>query len=237
MTFALSGGTTLPPGLAPSPSGLISGTPTTAGTFAFTVAATDSGGAVASLPLSIVVTPASQVAAPTVQNLQRFGFHAQPTTFVLTFSTALDPATGQNVANYRLSPVSGNTVGPAIPIKAAIYDPTTRTVTLQPAQRLNVFQQYVLVVNGSTPTGVAGATGLLLDGRGNGVPGTDYVARFGKEFLAGPNEPVRFSRRSLRQPKFAASTARHRIGPPARPPRSGARPFPRLRSTPSWPRS
>ena len=92
VTFALSGGTTLPPGLALSPSGLISGTPTTAGTFAFTVAATDSGGAVASLPLSIVVTPASQVAAPTVQNLQRFGFHAQPTIFVLSFSTALDPA-------------------------------------------------------------------------------------------------------------------------------------------------
>ena len=115
VTFALSGGTTLPPGLALSPAGLISGTPTTAGTFAFTVMATDSSGAVASLPLSIVVTSASQVAAPTVQNLQRFGFHAQPTTFVLTFSTALDPATAQNVANYRLNVVIGHKLGPRHP--------------------------------------------------------------------------------------------------------------------------
>ena len=191
VTFALSGGTTLPPGLTLSPAGLISGTPTTAGTFPFTVTATDSTGATASLPLSIVVTPASQVVAPTVQNLQRFGFHEQPTTYVLTFSTALDPASAQNVANYRLSAVSGNKAGPAIPITSAVYDPTTHTVTLHPAHRLNVHLHYVLVVNGSTPTGVAGATGILLDGQGNGVPGTDYVAHFGKEILAGPNDPPR----------------------------------------------
>jgi parallel beta-helix repeat protein len=197
VTFALSGGTTLPPGLALSSAGLISGTPTSAGTFAFTVTATDSLGVTASLPLSIVVTTASQGAAPTVQNLQRFGFHAQPTTFVLTFSTPLDPTSAQNVANYRLNAVSGQTVGRAIRIRAAIYDPTTNTVTLEPASRVYLFGHYQLVVNGSTPTGVAGATGLLLDGRGNGVPGSDYLATFGKEILAGPNKPLRIARRSL----------------------------------------
>jgi hypothetical protein len=204
--FALAGGTTLPPGLALSPAGLISGIPTSAGTFAFTITATDSNGAVASQPLSIVVTPASRVAAPTVQNLQRFGFHAQPTKFVLTFSTALDPATAQDVANYRLNPVFGHGIGRAIRITAAIYDPTTHTVTLQPARRLNVFGRYHLVVNGSTPSGVAGATGLLLDGRGNGVPGTDYVATFGKEILAGPNNPPRISRRSLHHQHLPTTT-------------------------------
>ena len=163
------------------------------------VQATDSSGAKGNVTLFtyVLVTPASQVVAPTVQNLQRFGFHAQPTTLVLTFSTALDPAPAQDVANYRLNAVIGHRIGHAIRIKAAIYDPTTHAVTLQPAHRLYLFGRYLLEVNGSTPTGVAGATGLLLDGRGNGVPGTDYVATFGKEILAGPNDPPRISRRSL----------------------------------------
>jgi hypothetical protein len=144
---------------------------------------------------SVTVTP--QTPAPTVTNLQRFGFHAQPTEFVLTFSTALEPAPAEDVANYRLNVVVGHRIGRAIPIKAAIYNPTTHTVTLQPAHLVYLFAHYRLVVNGSTPTGVAGATGLLLDGRGNGVPGSDFVATFGKEILAGPNDPPRTSRRSL----------------------------------------
>ena len=188
LTFTLAGGTTLPPGLSLSNTGLITGTPTTAGTFPFTVTATDQNGASASLPLSIVVVPA-QVAAPIVQSLQRFGFHAQPTIYVLTFSTALDPARAQDVTNYRLTPIFGRRLGRDIPITAAIYDPVAHTVTLQPAVQVYLFGHYRLAVNGSTPTGVAGATGLLLDGQGTGQPGTDFVTTFGKEILAGPNFP------------------------------------------------
>ena len=55
VTFALSGGTALPPGLVLSPAGLISGTPTTAGIFDFTVTATDVSGASANASLTIVV--------------------------------------------------------------------------------------------------------------------------------------------------------------------------------------
>jgi hypothetical protein len=167
-------------------SGLISGAPTAAGTFPFTVTATDQTGASASLALSISVTPAL-VAAPTVLKLQRFGFHAQPTTFVLTFSTPLDQASAQNVANYRLNSIVGTQLGQAIPIMAAVYDATAHTVTLHTARPVNVFRQYRLLVNGTTPTGVKGATGLLLDGKGNGQPGSDYVMTFGMEILAGPN--------------------------------------------------
>jgi hypothetical protein len=182
--FTLAAGTTLPPGLSLSNTGLITGTPTTVGTFPFTVTATDQTGASASLPLSIVVVPAQ---APTVQSLERFGFHAQPTVFVLTFSTALDPARAQDVTNYRLTPISGNRLGRDIPITAAIYDTVANTVTLQPAVRVYLFRKYRLVVNGSTPTGVAGATGLLLDGAGTGQPGSDFVRKFGRNILAGPN--------------------------------------------------
>jgi hypothetical protein len=189
----------LPPGLSlDSTTGILSGTPTTPGTYNFTVTATDASGASKSVNTTLVIESSSQVVAPTVQNLQRFGFHAQPTTFVLTFSTALDAATAQDLANYHLNRLRGQTIGGAIPITGAIYDPTTHTVTLQPSHRVYLFGRYLLVVNGSTPTGVAGATGLLLDGKGNGMPGSDYVATFGKEILAGPNAQVARAKRSLR---------------------------------------
>jgi hypothetical protein len=119
--------------------------------------------------------------------VQRFGFHTQPTTLVLTFSTALDPTSAEDVANYKLNEIHGKHVGRAIPIKAVVYDASAKTVTIEPAHRLSLFHHYRLLVNGSTPTGVKGATGLLLDGKGNGQPGSDYVATFEKEILAGPN--------------------------------------------------
>jgi uncharacterized repeat protein (TIGR03803 family) len=55
-TFFSSG--TLPPGLSLSASGLLSGTPTAAGTYAFTVIATDQAGATASQAYSVTVNPA-----------------------------------------------------------------------------------------------------------------------------------------------------------------------------------
>jgi hypothetical protein len=133
---------------------------------------------------------------PTVRSLQRFGFHYQRTIYVLTFSTALDPAPAQDVANYRLAPILGRRLGPDIPIRAAIYDPVAHTVTLKMADRVYLYGLYRLTVNGSTPTGVAGATGLLLAGQGAGHTGTDFVKTFGEKILAGPNLPVRAAARS-----------------------------------------
>ena len=172
-------------GLSLSANGLISGTPITAGTVTFTVSATDRNGSSAFLPVTITVSPA-QVAAPppTVTNLQRFGFHNQPTTYVLSFSEALDPARAQDVNNYRLVQIGGN--GRAVPIGSAVYDATTHTVTLHPTVRVYIFREYRLTVNGSSPTGVASASGALLDGQGTGKPGTDYVTLFDKNNLAGP---------------------------------------------------
>lgn len=55
-TFAITGGS-LPPGLTMSAAGLISGTPTAAGTFTFTVTVTDAAAATASVTCSIVIRP------------------------------------------------------------------------------------------------------------------------------------------------------------------------------------
>jgi hypothetical protein len=114
----------------------------------------------------------------------------------LTFSTALEPLSAKDVANYGLNAVCGHQLGPAIRIKSAIYDPTDQTVTLHPVMRVYVYVHYRLVVNGSTPTGVRDATGLLLDGKGNGQPGSAYVKTFGTSILAGPNDQISRAERS-----------------------------------------
>jgi methyl coenzyme M reductase subunit D len=135
--------------------------------------------------------------APTVISLQRFGFHAHPTSFVLTFSSPLDPARAQDPHNYTLRPVGlHGHLGRIIPIVAAVYNPPAHTVTLHPATLLYLFQRYELVVNGMSPAGLAGPSGVLLDGRGNGIPGSDYVKIFGPTILAGPHPPFPGTTRS-----------------------------------------
>src|SRR5262249_31045179 len=113
--------------------------------------------------------------------------HAQPTALVLTFGSALDPTRAEDPHNYTLRPVGlDGQLGGRIPIIAAVYNPLAHTVTLHPATRLYLFQRYELVVNGIPPGGLAGPSGILLDGRGDGTPGSDYVRIFGPAILAGP---------------------------------------------------
>ncbi|MDR3636667.1 MAG: Ig-like domain-containing protein [Isosphaeraceae bacterium] len=107
--------------------------------------------------------------APTVEQVERFGFHLQPTTVALTFSQPLDSTSAQNVANYTITGPGGRT----IPIASAVYDASAQTVTLSPRSRLNLHRRYTLAVNGTPPAGVAGASGAPLNG--NGTPGTYYV--------------------------------------------------------------
>ena len=120
---------------------------------------------------------------PTVVSLARFGFHMQPTSLVLTFSSPLAAGPAENVANYQILTPSGAVV----PISSAVYDPASLTVTLYPAQLLNVHDVYQLTVNGMPPNGLTSDTGVPLDGAGNGTPGTDYVAMFSGDNLVGPD--------------------------------------------------
>ena len=134
-------------------------------------------------------------AAPTVVSLVRYGFHMQPTSLVLTFSTALDPASAQNVANYQIM-TSGGTL---IPVSSAVYNASAMTVTLSPSQLLNIHDFYQLTVNGMPPNGLTSSTGVALDGAGNGTPGTNYVTTISGQNLAGPapellrTDPMRFA--------------------------------------------
>ena len=120
-------------------------------------------------------------AAPTVVSLVRFGFHMQPTSLVLTFSTALDPTSAQNVNNYQIL----TSQGVAIPVSSAVYDASALTVTLSPSQLLSIHQSYQLTVIGVPPGGLQSAAGVPLAGT-NGTPGTNFVEAFSGDILAGP---------------------------------------------------
>jgi hypothetical protein len=128
---------------------------------------------------STAMLPATD--GPQVTSVLRYGFHAQSTFLFISFNGALDPNSARNVSNYQI-------VGPGghdIKVKRAAYDPATHTVTLQPARRLNLHQSYRLTINGTAASGMASAAGSLLDGAGNGKPGSNYVTSLTWRNLAG----------------------------------------------------
>jgi hypothetical protein len=118
---------------------------------------------------------------PWVTSVSRYGFHAQPTYLLIRFNGLLDLTSAQNPRNYQI-------LGPAghrIVVISAVYDSATDTVTLVPAGRLNVHWKYRLTVVGNDPSGLTSPSGVLLDGAGNGQPGSDYVTSLTWRNLAG----------------------------------------------------
>ncbi|QDV38203.1 choice-of-anchor Q domain-containing protein [Tautonia plasticadhaerens] len=136
---------------------------------------------------STVVSPASTVTwalrPPTVLGLRRLGYHARPTRLVLAFSTAMDPARAEDLANYRLVLDGPDRL---LRITSASYDEATRTVTLSPSRRLPLPFTYRLTVVGTPPGGLTSSSGVPLDGDGSGQPGSDFTATFGREALDRP---------------------------------------------------
>ena len=125
-----------------------------------------------------IVTTAAVTPTPTptdgpqVTQVLRYGYHWMPTTVVVTFNQALDPATAQDAHDYTI-------IGPEhrrIHVKSAEYDASTNTVTLHPSRRINIHYRYELIVDGTAPNGLENLNGLLLDGIGSGQPGSAYRA-------------------------------------------------------------
>ena len=75
--------------------------------------------------VSLVVAPAPGD-GPTVVHLARFGIHSRPTSLVLTFDKALDPASAQDPLNYAIT----NSRGRSVRIASVVYDPSALTVTI-----------------------------------------------------------------------------------------------------------
>ncbi|GAC1467843.1 MAG: hypothetical protein NVSMB9_09900 [Isosphaeraceae bacterium] len=136
------------------------------------------------------VPPPVTTDGPRVVSVRRFGFHARPTSLVVTFNRALLPARAINAGNYLLTDLGPNgAIGRhpqrSIRIVSASYDPVAHAVTLLPEHRLNLHHRFLLRVVGTGSSGLADSKGILLDGAGTGKPGSDYVTSFDRSILAG----------------------------------------------------
>jgi hypothetical protein len=137
------------------------------------ISATPVASVLANAPVvHLVVPPPVSTHGPEVKQLLRYGYHMMPTSLVLTFDQALDPATADNAKDYQIIGPKGR----VIRVKSAVYDPTTLTVTLDPRQRLSIHHRYELIVDGSAPGGVTNTKGQLLVGDDGGKPGSDFRA-------------------------------------------------------------
>jgi uncharacterized repeat protein (TIGR01451 family) len=136
-------------------------------------------------------SPTPAASGPTILRLSRFGYHTDPTLVVLYFGAALDPSRASNAGNYVVfGPGPDHRLGTGddqrMLVSSASYDPSSGTVTLRfVGGRLYAYDTYTITVIGTGPGGVADPSGRLLDGRGNGGSGSNYVARFGLASIAG----------------------------------------------------
>ena len=108
-----------------------------------------------------------------VMSVSRFGFHMNPTTLVIQFDGPLNAASAQNVDGYAIIGRDGQHVA----IASAVYDASTRSVTLSPVTRLNVHYAYNLIVRGTGTDPVEDQVGDAIDGANDGKTGTDYQTK------------------------------------------------------------
>ncbi len=109
---------------------------------------------------------------PTIVSARRVGINPHPTTFVLTFSTAMNAASVDNVANYVLRAPNGR----LDPITLATYNSSTNSVTLRTKVKVTFNRYYRLEIYAQGSKGVKSAAGVALDGMKTGKPGNDYFA-------------------------------------------------------------
>jgi uncharacterized repeat protein (TIGR01451 family) len=154
-----------------------------------------------------VVQPTAPGNGPTVTNVQRFGFHMQPTHLVMTFSGPLAAAPAADPRNFLVVAHGadgkfGTRDDRIIRIISAQLDSTGSVLTLVPSRRLPFRQRFRLVVYGNGPGGLTDTGGRSLDGNGDGSPGGNFVTAITRDLLAGPVAlTAKPSRRLPRGPK------------------------------------
>ncbi|MBI5635113.1 MAG: putative Ig domain-containing protein, partial [Nitrospirae bacterium] len=175
-TYSVTAGA-LPAGLTLSAAGVLSGTPTAAGTFNFTVRATDSNGCFGSQAYTLFISDATP---PTVISmLPGVGATNVPvnTTVSITFSEDMDPLTIDN-ATFSLSDGAGAIAG------TVAYNGATRTATFTPSGNLSFLTDYTASILG----GIGGMTDLA----GNPLASLDWIFRTAPDIACVFVEPVSF---------------------------------------------
>ncbi|MFO0957659.1 MAG: Ig-like domain repeat protein [Isosphaeraceae bacterium] len=130
--------------------------------------------------LSILV-PAVQVATvkPTLSRSKAL------TTLTVTFTGALNQASAQTLANYKLTTADrrgsfDSKTAPVVKLKSAQYSAGTNLVKLTLARPLALTRILQLRISGTLPKALMDASGRAIDGNRDRLPGGDALARIGK---------------------------------------------------------
>jgi len=160
-------------------------------------------------PLVLRILASGPSRPPTITSEQ-----GTPQGIVLTFSKPMDPAAASNVNNYAVrssyatSSVFGGSLGyslfgfqnhtfrHSVPLRAAVYDPATNSVTLIPRRRLT-YKSQITVTQGSgsnkssLPGHPSDAPLGLTDLEGNPINGGSTPGKFSVNVQSGTNpQPV-----------------------------------------------
>ncbi len=167
ITWSLVGGSSLPAGISLNPStGVLSGTPTTAGTASFTLQARDANQATATQTLSLTVTtsltivtqslPGGTVGQPYSQTLQAAGGSAPYDWRVI--SGALPPGLALSPSTGVLGGTPSTTVGSPATFVVRLTDSASRTSTQSLTITIGAAGGALSITTGGTlPGGVVGA--------------------------------------------------------------------------------
>jgi large repetitive protein len=167
-TWTLSGGTTLPPGLALSDNGVISGTPQAAGSYQFTVQVQDTLNNVATQPLTITITAGSLTVTTT---LLPGGSQNSPYNATLGAAGGTPPytwsiASGALPVGLSLDPSTGNIAG--TPTNQGVGNFTVQVTD----SSQNTAQKALFITVGPplTNTTLTGNYAFTFNGYSNGAP-------------------------------------------------------------------
>jgi hypothetical protein len=175
--------------------------------------------ATATVMIPRAVTQPVTTDGPEVMKVKRYGYHWMPTTIVVTFNEALNPAAAVDRKDYRIFGPAGR----RIRVKRAVYDPATFTVILHPARRINIHHKYKFIIEGTGPGGLKNTAGQLLDGTASGHPGSNFKTALTWRNLVldpPPHERLHQSNARVAKPKIdtADKAASHHKFPFTRPP-------------------
>lgn len=117
---------------------------------------------------------------PAVQDIQTTGDGANLQSVVVAFSRPLREANAEDLRNYRIDILDarGRRIG-RVSIASAVYDPVALTVTLTPTQPLAAAGHYRITILATRRSGILDELGRRLDGNLDGMPGDNFVSRFG----------------------------------------------------------
>ena len=123
----------------------------------FTTTTTSASATVTVSYTYIPPTPPPTPMCPTPVSIGRIGLHHQKTLLILTFSGSVNPTLAEDTSNYSVITRGGRRIA----IVSATFNPTTNSVTLQPARRLNVHLHFQLSVKLPCPNAES-ATPVLI---------------------------------------------------------------------------